>query len=168
MEGLSLDAQKVSEIPRGAVDSAIAPRWNYKITDNLYFSPGYFHAIAIVLLLFLLVLTFARLRRMYVHWSLKGSVGMITVGFVLALVLEGLLILSGKTILSGLFGWESAPKPISTVLDSGRQQLAKSIGEGEVLEASTAATSAESVVANYQSLSPQEQEKAAGLICSER
>jgi len=39
------------------------------------------------------------------------------------LILEGFLLVGGKTVLLDLLGWKNAPKPISIILDSGRNNL---------------------------------------------
>ena len=80
-------------------------------------APTYWQAGAILFLIFLLVLSLARLRHMYVGWSLKGFVPNLLLGFFLALIVEGFLIISGRTLLTSLVGWENAPKPISTAID---------------------------------------------------
>src|SRR4030067_1963214 len=93
---------------------------------GIYIEPTYWQAFAIVFLLFLLVLTFARLRHLYVHWSVsKPAVSFIFYGFLLALVVEGFLIISGRTLFTEILGWKNAPKPVSTILDAGRVKLVK-------------------------------------------
>ena len=77
-------------------------------------SPSYFYAAAIVFLLFLLVLTLAQVRRHFLNWSLKGGIFGIALGFFLALILEGFLIIGGKTVVTEILGWKNAPKPIKT------------------------------------------------------
>jgi len=104
------------------------PKNHYKLTENLYFSPNYITFGLTILMIFLLILTFARLRHVYVHWSLKGSGSMIALGFILAILLEGLLLIGGKTFLTAIFGVENAPKPISTALDTGRQEFEEVLG----------------------------------------
>jgi len=83
----------------------------------------YWQAIAIVILVFLLILSLSQFRRHYIDWSLKGAVFGIFFGFIFALILEGFLIISGRTALIGVLGWKNAPKPFSVVLDAGREKL---------------------------------------------
>ena len=90
---------------------------------NLDIEPTYWQAFAIVFLLFLLVLTIARVRYLYVHWNLgKSSLSFLFWGFVLSLIFEGFLFISGKTLLTEVWGWKNAPKPLSTALDEGRNR----------------------------------------------
>lgn len=92
-------------------------------------APTYWQAGLIVLLVFMLVFTLARVRYLYVHWSLgKSSISFLFWGFVLAIIFEGFLLLSGRTIFTEILGWRSAPKPISTVLDIGRNKLVDVLG----------------------------------------
>lgn len=160
---MDLPIPEIPQIPQagGLFAKAITPRWDFKIFEGMYFSPGYAHAGAIVFLIFLLILSFARLRRMYVHWSLKGSVGMVTMGFILALILEGFLILSGRTIFTELLGWRNPPKPVANVLDAGRSKAIDTLGvtDGE--------SSYELIIQSYQSLSSEEAEAVKKTICSE-
>jgi len=41
-------------------------------------------------------------------------------GFLLALILEGFLLIGGKTILTSVLGLENPPAPISIALDAGK------------------------------------------------
>ena len=100
--------------------SFISKTFNFKL-GNLDIAPTYWQAIAIVFLLFLLVFTLARVRYLYIHWSLgKNSIAFLFWGFILALILEGFLIIGGKTVLTEVLGWQDVPKPINTALDLGR------------------------------------------------
>ncbi|HTK03810.1 MAG TPA: hypothetical protein VL401_03535 [Alphaproteobacteria bacterium] len=83
----------------------------------------YWQAAAVVVLLFLLILVMAHYRRHYIDWSLKGGFVGVIFGFIFALILEGFLLVGGKTVLLDLLGWKNAPKPISIILDSGRNNL---------------------------------------------
>lgn len=136
----------------------IRQTFNLKL-GNWDLTPEYWTAAAIVFLLFALVFSLARLRKMYVHWSLKGFVPQLLIGFVLALVLEGFLILGGKSLLTSILGWDNAPKPISTALDIGRTKLVN------VLGVSDEAATPEGVVLDFQSLSSTERGVAKIQIC---
>jgi hypothetical protein len=125
---------------------------------DFVFAPTYWEAGAIVFLVFLLILTLAQVRRHFLDWSVKGSIFGIFLGFMLAVILEGFLLISGNTVLTGLLGWRSAPKPISNVLDAGRSKLV------QVLGTSTEAAPKE-IVDLFQKLSPSESQKVRRLIC---
>ena len=135
---------------------------------GLYIEPTYWQAFAIVFLLFLLVLTFARLRHLYVHWSVsKPAVSFIFYGFLLALIAEGFLILSGRTLFTEGLGWENAPKPISTVLEISRNKLVDVLGVTEEIPSSYAQVQAsyQSVVEDYESLTSEEKGEIKNFIC---
>ena len=140
--------------------------FNFKV-GQVDVAPTYWQAAAIVFLLFLLVLTLARMRYLYLHWSLgKTSVAMVFWGFLLALIVEGFMLIGGKTLLTELIGWKNPPKPISTALDSGRAKLVNVLGEDDEVEFSTlAAPTYSSVVENFQLLGFSENEKARSFIC---
>lgn len=134
---------------------------------NLSIAPTYWQAAAIVFLLFLLVWTLARLRHLYVGWSFKAAGSMVLIGFLLAVVLEGFMILGGRTVFTEVLGWKTPPKPISLLLDASRAKLVRVLGVTEEIPASAAkeTPSYKSVVSDFQTLSPKEAEKARSFIC---
>jgi hypothetical protein len=134
---------------------------------NLTVSPSYLQAGAIVFLLFILVLTLARLRKMYVTWSLRTFLPSIFIGFLFMLILEGFLIIGGRTLLTEILGWDNAPKPIRNVLDIGRAKLVKVLGVSEEIPASSAMEKPGlyDVVTQFQSLPPDEAETFRSMIC---
>ena len=140
---------------------------NLKIGNSL-FAPTYLQAMFIIFLLFLLVFTLARLRRTYVNWSLKGASTMLFLGFMLALVIEGFLIIGGRTALTEVLGWKNAPKPIQTALDSGRDRLVDVLGVTEEVPSMSAdeGPTLQSVIDDFQSLTPDETQKLKKVICT--
>lgn len=82
----------------------------------------------VIFLLFLLVLLAAQMRRHYLRWSFKGAWFGIFIGFILALVLEGVLLLSGRTFLTTVLGWKNTSSPLVNVLTTGNDQLKEVIG----------------------------------------
>jgi hypothetical protein len=135
---------------------------------NITISPSYLQAIAIVVLIFVLILTLSKFRRHMLDWSMKGAVFGVIIGFVLALVLEGFLIIGGRTALTEVIGWKNAPKPLVNVLDAGRDKLADVLGmQASVIPTSYAEgpeTSTE-FLKQYQKLSVLEAQKVQSLIC---
>jgi hypothetical protein len=129
-------------------------------------APTYWQAGLIVLLLFILVLTLARLRRMYVGWSLNSFLPAVGLGFLLALVFEGFMIISGNTLLIKIFGWENAPKPISTALDEGRNELIKVLGDSEEIPETERQYNYQEVISSYETLDISEKEKVNKYICT--
>lgn len=130
--------------------------------------PTLWEAGAIILLLFLLIFTLARLRYLYVHWNLgKSSISMLFWGFLLALILEGFLMLSGRTMLSEVLGWKNAPKPISTILDMSRQRMVDVLGVNEEIPSSMASENPtyQSVVGDYENLEDKDKENVRSFIC---
>ncbi len=89
---------------------------------------NYWQAGAIIFLIFILVLVMAYMSRSFMSWSLSGAWIGLVIGFILALVLEGFLIVGGKTVVTTLLGWKNAPKPIQTVLDEGHAKLLDTLG----------------------------------------
>jgi len=143
------------------------PNLDFRLGE-LQFSPSYIQAGAIVFLLFLLVLTLARLRYMFVNWSIgKSGIAMLFWGFLLALILEGFLIIGGRTLFTEILGWKNAPRPIVDALDAGRNRLVDVLGVTDQIPASTAHEGPvlDSVISAFQNLSPDEAEKARSIIC---
>ena len=139
---------------------------NFKV-GPLNFSPSYLQAGAIVALIFILVLTLAQFRRHYVNWSFKGAAFGIFFGFILALVLEGFLIVGGKTALTSVLGWQNPPKPVEMAIEAGREKLIQVLGISNEIKTPALKTgiSAKDVVKFFQTLTPNEVENVRKVIC---
>ena len=124
------------------------------------FSPSYIQVGTILLLLFILVLSLAQLRRHFVDWSFKGAVFGLFFGFLLALVLEGFLIIGGKTAITQVLGWKDAPKPIANLLEVGRDKLIQVLGTKTKLNPTF-----DDAVSFFQSLNPTDAQKFKNFIC---
>lgn len=130
--------------------------------------PAYWHVGVILFLIFLLVLTLARVRHMYIGWSMgKHNWSFLFYGFLLTVILEGFLLIGGRTLFTEIIGWKNAPKPISTALDAGRAKLVKVLGVTEEIPESVASEfpTYQSLVSDYQNLSPQDAKMAKSFIC---
>lgn len=127
----------------------------------------YWEAIAIVVLLFLLVVMMAKFRRHYVNWSFKGAVFGIFFGFLLALILEGFLIIGGRTALTSIIGWKNPPAPIAAVLDAGRTKLIQVLGINTMIPSSFAknTVTVQSAIEVLQNLNPTDTKTLKSIIC---
>lgn len=123
-------------------------------------APTYIQAGAIIILLFLLVLSLAQFRQHFVKWSMKGGLIGLFFGVLLTLILEGFLLISGHTAITGVLGWKTAPKPISTALDIGKEKLT------DVLEVDSINSTSSDVITIMQSLPPGEIGKIKAIICT--
>ena len=139
---------------------------NFDVGD-FSFSPSYFQAALIIFLIFILVLTLAQVRRHFIDWSIKGAIFGIFIGFLLALVLEGFLIIGGRTALTEVLGWKNAPKPLVGAIDQGRKKLVDVLRVTDEVPASVAKAdpTVDDAVQLFQSLDPSESAKARSLIC---
>lgn len=126
---------------------------------NISLAPTYIQAGAIVVLLFLLVVSLAQFRHHFVKWSLKGGIIGLLFGIILTLLVEGFLLVNGHTILTSVFGWKTAPKPISTALDLGKDKLTEVLGEENNNQSSM------DVITIMQTLNPVEVKKVKSIIC---
>lgn len=124
-------------------------------------------AAVVVFLVFILLLLIAKFRKHYIDWSLKGGIFGIFFGFLLALVIEGFLIIGGKTALTEILGWKNAPAPIAQALDVGRDKLVQVLGIKDQIPFSNAQgiVSSDNIILEYQSLNPHEALKVRSLIC---
>ncbi len=93
------------------------------LLNSFSVAPMYIQAGAIIILLFLLIISLAQFRHHFVKWSMKGGLIGLFFGVILTLILEGFLIISGHTAITSVLGWKSAPKPFSTALDIGKEKL---------------------------------------------
>ena len=133
------------------------------------FSSSYIKVGAILILLFILVLSLAQLRRHFVDWSVKGAVFGLFFGFLLALVLEGFLIVGGKTAITQVLGWKNPPRPLASVLDLGRSKLIQVLGEKVEIQIPEAIAKLNPTfkdgITFFQSLNPTEAQKFKNFIC---
>ena len=144
----------------------LSQRLNFNI-GNFSISPSYIQAGAIVLLLFILVLSLANLRRHFLNWSVRGSVFGIFMGFILALILEGFLIIGGRTVLTEIVGWKDAPKPLVNLLDAGRDKLVEVLGVSAPIPESFATKEKTSldILDEFRKLNVTEANKVKSAIC---
>ena len=133
------------------------------------FSSSYIQAGVVVALLFILVLMLAQLRRHFVDWSIKGALFGLFFGFLLALVLEGFLIIGGKTVITQVLGWKDAPKPLANILEVGRDKLIQVLGEQVEVRIPDAVAKLnptfEDAISFFQSLNPTDAQKLKNFIC---
>ena len=120
------------------------------------------------MLIFILIVTMAAFRRHYVDWSLKGGVFGIFFGFLLALILEGFLLIGGKTALTEVLGWKNAPAPLARVLDAGRSQLIQVLGIETQIPVSYAKDTVlvQDAVKTIQSLNPADLKTVKNILCT--
>lgn len=122
----------------------------------------------LVLLAFMLLFTIARVRYLYVHWNLsRTSLSFLFYGFLFALILEGFFIISGRTLFTEILGWDNAPKPISTILDSSKEKLVDVLGVTEEIPSSYAQEppTFQGVLGDYEDLSVEDRESIKNFIC---
>ena len=129
---------------------------------------NYIQAILIVVLLFLLIYTFGHLRHTYVGWSIKGIAPGFAFGFVVAILLEGLFLIGGKTLFTQVLGWKTAPKPISNVLDASREKIVDVLGAENQIPTSNASEpqTVEEIISTVKTMDENEQNKVNELLCS--
>jgi hypothetical protein len=144
--------------------------WQKIMTFFASFSvaPTYIKAGAIILLLFLLIISLAQFRHHFVKWSIKGGLIGLFFGFLLALFLEGFLLIAGRTAVTELLGWKNAPKPIKTVLDMGHEKLVNVLGTSKEINKTYASTNptTEDALNTLQNLDPAEITKIRAIICT--
>lgn len=130
---------------------------------------SYGEAALVVFLVFLLVLSFAQFRRHNVDWSIKGMLFGTFFGFLLALTIEGFLIIGGKTVLTSVLGWKNPPAPISIALDAGRSKLVQVLGANVQIPSTLAQgnTTVTSAVTLLQSMNPADIKKVKAIFCQQ-
>ena len=128
----------------------------------------YWQAGAIIFLIFLLILTMANFRKHYVDWSLKGGIIGIFFGFLLALILEGFLLIGGKTALTEVLGWKNPPAPLAQVLDAGRSKLIQVLGVQTQIPVSFAKENVtiQSAIETLQNLAPNDLKQVKNILCA--
>ena len=116
----------------------------------------------------MLLVLLAQFRRHLLGWSMKGAVFGVFIGFLLALVFEGFLIIGGKTALTEVLGWKNPPKPVANLLDIGREKLVNVLGVTSQIPNTFANTevNSEEAIKILQTLDPTEIKKVKSLICA--
>jgi hypothetical protein len=134
---------------------------------NLYFSPSYLQAGVIIGLLFLLVLALAQFRRHMVDWSLKGALFGLFFGILVAFIVEGFLIIGGKTAITEILGWRNAPQPLLSIIDASRAKLVNVLGVSSEIPSSNAEENptVDGVIHLFQNLNPSDAQKVRSTIC---
>lgn len=138
------------------------------LTSGLAFNFGssYLKAGIIIALVFSLVVVLALTRRHFLDWSIKGASFGILIGFSLALILEGFLLLGGRTAFTELLGWKDPPKPVRYVLDLGRDRMAEVLGKSVLVPTSSAeGDDINKIVDEIQSLTPGDAKRLRLRIC---
>lgn len=139
---------------------------NYKLPGGLVFAPSYLQAGLMVLMIFLLILTLGQLRKRFLGWHISGIMPGLTFGFAIALILEGILVIGGRTIVTELLGWKSAPKPLVKVLDAGRARAVTVLGVTDPVPVSNAmGQSKELIISSFENLNDSQQEEIRQVIC---
>ncbi len=158
-------APLVSKLPE--TSSVLRKSFDFNV-GGLNLRPEYWQAITIVVLLFLIVWTIARWRHLYVKWNLQGFLPSIAFGFILTLLLEGFFLISGRTMLTELLGWQNAPKPISTALDEGRARLVEVLGTSAEISSTQADENptSQTVLRDISLLSEEERKKVIEMMCT--
>jgi len=135
---------------------------------NLYVDATVWQAGAIIILLFLLVFSLARLRYLYVHWSVgKNAFSMLFWGVILTIIMEGFLMLTGRTIFTEIIGMKNVPKPFSTVLNIGREKLVNVMGAQSTIPDMSAAgnLNSDQMYSLYTKMDSVESQKLQKIIC---
>ncbi len=140
-----------------SIIASLTKTFEVKLPNGMSASPSYLHAVLIVFLLFLLVLMLGQLRHRMVNWEMKGIFPGVALGIGIAFAVEGLFLVGGRTILTELIGWKSAPKPIVNVLDAGRDKLTDVLGVTKEIP--------QSMASDVNNLSSEEIQELRALIC---
>lgn len=130
-------------------------------------SPSYIQAFLIVVLIFLLIYSMAHVRHLYIHWSFKPAISWLLMGVVFALIVEGFLLLSGRTLVTEILGWKNAPQPLKTALDTGRSRLADVLGSQMSVPDLSAANppKVEDVYTYYEALDEPSSQQFRSMVC---
>ena len=127
----------------------------------------YWQAIAIVILVFFLIMLLGKFRQRMMNFSMKGAVFGIFFGFLLALIIEGFLIIGGRTAITSIVGWKNPPPFIASTLDSGREKLIQVLGIQTEIPSSYASetVTVEGAVEVLQRLNPADTKTVQAIFC---
>lgn len=85
----------------------------------------------------------------------------------MALIMEGFLIIGGRTMFTEILGWKNAPKPLSTVLEKSRNKLITVLGVTDEVPESMASeiSTYQSIVEEFILLEDEDKEEVRDFIC---
>lgn len=140
---------------------------NFNLPGGSVFSPTYLHAALVLFCIFVFILAFAMFQRRQHQENIKNTMPGIAFGFAIAIVLEAMLLVGGRTVLTEFLGWENAPKPISNALDASRTRLVEVLGVTDEIPESNASSpmSVKQLNEHYESLNSEDQELLQNLVC---
>lgn len=159
----SAQIEQVKDVP----SKLFATIGNFNLPGGFVFSPTYLQAGVVIVCIFLVILAFAMMQRRQSQWTVKGIMPGVAFGFTLALLLEAILLIGGKTLFTELLGWEDAPKPIAGALDYSRERLVDVLGISSGIPEGRAGAQATigDIMQSYEGLTGDEQESLQSLIC---
>ncbi len=161
-----MDTSNLSSIPAIVLSKLTETVAVIPLPQGLVFEPNWIHAGLIVLLLFLMVVMFGRMRHLYVGWSIKGVLPGVAFGFGLALILEALFVIAGRTVVTELIGWKNPPKPVSVAIDFGRDRLTQTLGAtAEIPSGAASGETVEALAGQIGKLTPVQREELESYVC---
>ena len=88
-------------------------------------------------------------------------------GVILTIIMEGFLMLTGRTIFTEIIGMKNVPKPFSTVLNIGREKLVNVMGAQSTIPDMSAAGNLNSdhMYSLYTKMDSVESQKLQKIIC---
>lgn len=119
------------QVPIPPAASSQLDRFNLNIAGITFQA---WQVFAVIFLIFLLIVVMASVRRHFMEFTFKGAGMGLALGFILALVIEGILLVGGTTVLTSTLGWRNAPKPISNGISSVRGEFIKVLGATDANE----------------------------------
>jgi len=168
VNALNLDPKVLSNsVAKKVTEQTTKAVWNVKVF-GLDLAFGWWQIALIVFLIFLLILTIARIRYLYVHWSMgKSALAFLFWGFLLAVIVEGFLILGGRTLFTEVMGWKNPPKPVATALDFTQEKMVNVLGINDEVPESYADSppSPDEFIKIFKNLSSEDQQQVQSSIC---
>lgn len=136
--------------------------------ENVSVPINYIQAGGIIALAFLLIVLLGFVGQYMNKSTLKGMVVGTFFGVFLAIIIEGFLLIAGRTALTELMGWKNAPKPVQTALDTGREKLINVLGVADEIPSMYAKNEIDidDAVEVLQSLNPDQMKRLKSIICT--
>lgn len=129
-------------------------------------SSGGSQAMLIIIGVFLFTLVLGLARHHMLVWSIKGAGFGIVMGAILMLILEGILLVGGKTAVGEIVKNNSTPDNVRVFLQKNMSELASQIGaEPGTLGAASEKIDPEVVISEFKNLESLEQKAVQEAIC---
>lgn len=137
----------------------------FLVNFGSFVSPQYQQALIIGIGVFLIILLLGVTRRHMLNWSIKGAWFGVVFGIVVTLLVQGLLLVGGKTAVVEVVRNEKTPKNVRVFLQENITELAQSLASEPKTLGAQEELNFQDFIDGFSTLPKKDQQKVKNLIC---